>query len=80
MAEHISALRRKIDSLDADILELVAERIQLSQQVQTARLADGGVRLEQSRERTVVGRYRDALGDDGVRLADAILRASRGNP
>jgi len=74
----IALLRNRIDALDEGILRLVAERARLSAQVQTNRLAAGGVRLELGRERQIVDSYRSALGDSGPALADAVLRTCRG--
>jgi chorismate mutase len=74
----IPMLREQIDALDAALLRIVAERIRVSQRIQTARMNSGGTRVELGRERVVVDAYRQALGPDGGTLADAVLRISRG--
>ena len=76
--EIIPANRKRIDELDSEIIRLILERRELSRQVQAARLATGGVRVELNREAEILGTYRDALGQDGVTLASALLRACRG--
>jgi chorismate mutase len=76
--EIIPANRQRIDELDGEIIRLILERRELSRQVQAARLATGGVRVELNREAQILGTYRDALGQDGVTLASALLRACRG--
>lgn len=77
--ERIPVLRNQIDALDAAIVRLVAERTRLSHRIQDARIAAGGVRIELGRERLVMDGYRRGLGEPGTALADAILRACRGN-
>jgi|tagenome__1003787_1003787.scaffolds.fasta_scaffold19416010_2 chorismate mutase len=76
--EIIPANRQRIDELDGEIIRLILERRELSRQIQAARLATGGVRVELNREAQILGTYRDALGQDGVTLASALLRACRG--
>jgi chorismate mutase len=75
----VQTLRGQIDALDAAIVRLVAERAQLSRRIQTARMNAGGTRVELGRERSIVERYRNALGGVGPGLADAVLRVCRGN-
>ena len=74
----IPSLRSQIDELDQRIIELVNQRAELSRQVQEHRLANGGMRLELGRERNILQTYRDALGEPGTALADAVLRTCRG--
>ena len=74
----IPLLRSQIDAIDAGIARLVAERARLSARVQRARIAAGGVRVELGRERMVLAKYKEALGDEGVALATAVLRLCRG--
>ncbi|HSV65137.1 MAG TPA: chorismate mutase [Mycobacteriales bacterium] len=74
----IPVLRNQIDALDLAITRLVNERARLSQRIQSARIASGGVRVEHGRERQIRERYRAELGDPGGVLADAILRTCRG--
>ena len=77
-ADLIPLLRSQIDAIDAGIARLVAERARLSARVQRARIASGGVRVELGRERMVLAKYKEALGDEGVALATAVLRLCRG--
>lgn len=75
----IPTLRDQIDALDAQIIELVSRRAELSRQVQQHRIANGGMRLELGRERTILQTYAEALGTPGTSLADAVLRTCRGS-
>lgn len=75
---HIADLRTRIDAIDASIIELWQERARLSHEVGATRIAAGGTRLVLAREREILDRFRDGLGDDGVQLALLILRAGRG--
>lgn len=77
-ADTIPMLRGQIDALDAAIVNLVAERIRLSQRIQTARINAGGARVELGRERVILETYRSALGPQGAHLADAVLQVCRG--
>jgi chorismate mutase len=77
-ADLIPLLRTQIDAIDAGIARLIAERNRLSQRVQAARIAAGGVRIELGRERAVLAGYQQALGDDGIALGNAVLRLCRG--
>jgi chorismate mutase len=76
-ADAIPTLREQIDALDAAIARLVNERKRLSQRIQTARINSGGTRVELGRERIVLNSYRQALGEEGPVLADAILRVCK---
>lgn len=76
--ERITTLRGQIDALDAAIINLVAERVQVSKLIQTTRINEGGTRVELGRERQILDAYRAALGREGQHLADAILQVSRG--
>lgn len=76
--EALDTLRGQIDALDLAITRLVAERTQLSRRAQQIRISAGGTRVELSRERVIMDRYRTALGVDGPNLADAVLRVGRG--
>jgi chorismate mutase len=77
-ATHISELRERIDSIDAQLIELWLERARCSQEVGVTRVASGGTRLVLAREKEILERFRDALGADGTQLALLILRAGRG--
>lgn len=77
-ASEISAMRERIDEIDAQLIELWLERAAISQQVGKTRVASGGTRLVLSREREIMDRFRAQLGPDGTQLALLILRAGRG--
>jgi chorismate mutase len=74
----ISSMRKRIDEIDAAIIELWQERAGLSQQIGQARLAAGGTRLVLSREQQIMDRFRAGIGDEGTQLALLVLRAGRG--
>jgi chorismate mutase len=76
--EGVGAGRAAIDGLDADILRLIAQRVEVSAEVQRARIAAGGRRLSLSREADILARYRDALGKPGITIAMALLDLCRG--
>jgi chorismate mutase len=75
---HISALRTRINEIDATIIRLWQERAALSQEVGKTRVASGGTRLVLAREREILERFGSELGEDGIQLALLILRAGRG--
>jgi chorismate mutase len=75
---HIASLRARIDEIDDTIIHLWQERAALSQEVGKTRVASGGTRLVLARERQILDRFRETLGEDGVQLALLILRAGRG--
>ena len=75
---HIAQLRRRIDEIDAAIINLWLERAAISKEVGKTRVANGGTRLVLSREQEILARFRDALGPEGTELAMLILRAGRG--
>ena len=77
-AGRIGELRQKIDSCDAEIIELVQRRLAVSREIGALRAASGGTRLSLSRESQVLARFRTALGDDGAALALMLLRQGRG--
>jgi monofunctional chorismate mutase len=74
----IQSERARIDQLDAQIADLLAQRAIASQNVQIAREQAGGPRLDPAREQQVITRYRDRLGPAGEQIARAILDADRG--
>jgi len=74
----VPTLRGQIDSLDAAIVRLVAERARLSARIQTARMNAGGTRVELGRERVILDAYRAGLGPHGPQLADSVLQVCRG--
>lgn len=75
--DEIAALRKEIDSLDAEILRLVKRRVEVSKTIGAARMAAGGPRIVYNREIDVLARYRE-LGTEGRRLAMALLNLGRG--
>jgi chorismate mutase len=70
--------RERIDALDAQIAELVRRRVEVSRQIQAARIAEGGRRVDLRRETEVIGRYSAALGRPGTAIAMALLELGRG--
>lgn len=77
-AAAIVGARGRIDELDRKIIELVQERMDVSEEVQQARIASGGRRLSLSREMEILGRYRERLGKPGTTLAMTLLELCRG--
>jgi chorismate mutase len=78
LEQQLAAYREHVDQLDDELLALVARRREVSRQIQRARVAAGGPRIQHGREREILGRYRDALGADGSRLALLVLEICRG--
>lgn len=74
----IADLRKRIDEIDATIIQLWQERAAISQRIGATRVASGGTRLVLAREREILDRFRQELGADGTQLALLILRAGRG--
>ncbi|WP_326598639.1 chorismate mutase [Streptomyces sp. NBC_01803] len=70
--------RERLDALDARIIELVKERVTVSEQIQAARIAAGERRIHLAREMEVLRRYRDELGRQGTQLAMTLLELCRG--
>ena len=77
-AEQIGELRSRIDACDAEIIELVQRRLDISREIGVLRTAAGGMRLSLSREQRVLSRFRAALGPDGAALGMMLLRQGRG--
>jgi chorismate mutase len=75
----IASARGRIDEIDAEIVRLVRRRAEVSHQIQAARLAAGGRRVEYSREVEIVRRYSEALGSPGTSVALALLEVCRGS-
>jgi chorismate mutase len=73
----IDDLRQEIDQLDAQILDAVKRRTEVSRLIGKARIASGGTRLVHSREMKVIERYSE-LGPEGKDLAMLLLRLGRG--
>jgi chorismate mutase len=74
----ITGARERIDDLDDRIIALVEERTAVSAQIQQARIASGGRRVNLSREMDVIGRYSGQLGKPGTALAMTLLELCRG--
>ena len=70
--------RERIDSLDDQIAQLVLRRIEVSKQIQAARIAEGGRRVDVRRENEIIGRYSGTLGRPGTAIAMALLELGRG--
>lgn len=70
--------RERIDALDGQIAELVLRRVEVSKQIQAARIADGGRRVDLRRETEVIARYSETLGRPGTAIAMALLELGRG--
>ncbi|HYH26942.1 MAG TPA: chorismate mutase [Blastococcus sp.] len=77
-AEQIGELRSAIDACDAEIIELVRRRLEISREIGALRAASGGTRLSLAREQQVLARFRSALGSDGTALGMMLLRQGRG--
>lgn len=77
-SDRIQQLRRRIDEIDGQIIDLWQERAAASREVGATRIASGGTRLVLSREREIMERYRQGLGPDGTQVALLVLRAGRG--
>lgn len=76
----VCTLRRRIDVIDRDIIELLHARRKLSRQVQHGRTDAGGPRLVPAREAEITETYRASFGTAGDTLASALLRICRGAP
>jgi chorismate mutase len=70
--------RAMLDDIDSRLMQLLGERRAVSKQVQQLRVADGGSRVEHSRENAIIRRWADTLGDGGAELALAVLAHCRG--
>jgi chorismate mutase len=70
--------RERIDALDAQIADLVQRRIDVSRQIQAARIAEGGRRVDLRRETEIIARYSATLGRPGTAIAMALLELGRG--
>jgi chorismate mutase len=74
----IPEARTRIDELDRRIIALIQERAEVSREIQQARIAAGGRRVELSREMEILERYRNGLGKPGTNLAMTMLEICRG--
>lgn len=74
----IGEARQQIDALDARIIALVQERVDVSAGIQRARIESGGRRVHLAREMEVLDNYRGRLGRPGTQLAMVLLSLCRG--
>lgn len=70
--------RARIDALDQQIADLILRRGDVSREIQAARIADGGRRVDLRRETEIITRYTAALGRPGTAIAMALLELGRG--
>jgi chorismate mutase len=70
--------RERIDAIDAELVALIRRRMAVSAEIQAARMADGGRRVDLRRETEVIGRYTRELGRPGTSVAMALLELGRG--
>jgi chorismate mutase len=78
-AARIGELRSEIDACDAQLIDLIQRRLEVSQEIGALRAASGGTRLSLSREQQVLARFRAALGPDGASLGMLLRRQGRGH-
>lgn len=74
----IESLRRRIDVLDASLIDTLRRRLEVSRKVQGIRTGGGGPRVDAGRELNVRGRYAEAFGPAGTEIADLMLQMCRG--
>lgn len=72
----LGALFEQVQELDAQILDVIKKRAELSQRIGAAAKASGDSREAQAREMAVLDRFRE-LGADGNTLAMTLLRLGR---
>ncbi|MFF9560332.1 chorismate mutase [Streptomyces albus] len=75
----IAAERSRIDALDARIIALVRDRMEVSETIQRVRIASGGRRVHLTREMEILDHYSGELGGAGRDLAMTLLRLCRGH-
>jgi chorismate mutase len=63
-----------IDRLDAEIIRLWQERVELTAQLIRLRSCNGGPGYRHAEHMRVVSRYRQELDADGIELAHLLLR------
>ncbi len=74
----IAGARERVDDLDGRIVALIEERMAVSAEIQRARIASGGRRVNLAREMEVIGHYSARLGKPGTALAMTLLELCRG--
>jgi chorismate mutase len=70
--------RARIDQIDSQLIDLLAQRRAVSQQIQRLRVEAGGSRVEHSRENAIIRHWAEALGEGGAEMALAVLGHCRG--
>ncbi|MGI5349348.1 chorismate mutase [Streptomyces sp. CA-250714] len=84
----IAAQRARIDALDARLIALVRDRMELSDSIQQTRIESGGLgappdgvwgRVQLSRQMQILDHYSAELGAPGRELARTLLRLCRGH-
>jgi chorismate mutase len=70
--------RQLIDDIDARLRALLANRRDLSGQIQALRAIEGGPRIEHARENEIIAAWADQLGPRGVEIVMAVLTLCRG--
>ncbi|GAA1053512.1 hypothetical protein GCM10009570_21010 [Dietzia natronolimnaea] len=73
----IQELRLEIDRLDAEILDAIVRRSEISKRIGRTRMQSGGTKLVHTRELKVYERF-SSLGQEGQTLAGMLLRLGRG--
>lgn len=77
-ADVIDGLRTSIDEIDAQLIELINARREVSRQVQQCRIAQGGRRVDLSRENKILQKYSEGLGGQrGASIAMKLLEICR---
>jgi chorismate mutase len=74
----IDSYRQEIDQIDADLVDLVRRRTDLSRAIGIGRRGQGGPRVVYSRELAVLRKFR-ALGPRGAELGLLLLELGRGS-
>lgn len=74
----IQAYRQEINQLDHTIIAAAQRRSEVSTIIGRTRKASGGTKLVYARETAILNQYRDALGTEGVAIANALLQLGRG--
>lgn len=77
--KEISAYREEIDKMNDIILSAIKRRTEVSQAIGKTRMSSGGTRLVHTREVAIINYFRDELGNEGVDIANALLRLGRGH-
>ncbi|MFI9118407.1 chorismate mutase [Streptomyces bikiniensis] len=77
-AAEVTALRARLDVVDAEVRALVARRLELSREIQRVRQSAGGARTDLTREMRVISPYTEAYGRQGTAIAMALLEICRG--